>query len=45
MMTLWQVADELSRRLSSLFLRSADGRRPVHGARRAVPARIRTGAT
>ena len=33
MVTLWQVAEELSRRLSSLFLRSADGRRPAHGAR------------
>ena len=25
MLTLWEVAEELSRRLSSLFLRSADG--------------------
>ncbi len=33
MVTLWQVAEELSRRLSSLFLRSADGGRPAHGAR------------
>ena len=32
MMTLWEVAAEISRRLSSLFLRDTDGRRPVHGA-------------
>jgi Mannosylglycerate hydrolase MGH1-like glycoside hydrolase domain/Glycosyl hydrolase family 63 C-terminal domain len=32
MMTLWQVAAELSRRLSSIFLRGDDGRRPVFGA-------------
>jgi hypothetical protein len=31
MMTLWEVAAELSRRLSHLFLRDADGRRPIHG--------------
>jgi len=31
-MTLYQVAEELSRRLSSIFLRDADGRRPVYGA-------------
>ena len=31
MMTLWQVAAELSRRLSSIFLRGNDGRRPVFG--------------
>jgi hypothetical protein len=30
-MNLWQVADELSRRLSSIFLRDASGRRPVYG--------------
>ena len=30
-MTLWEVAAEISRRLSHLFLRGADGRRPVHG--------------
>ena len=30
-MTLWEVASELSRRLTSLFLRGADGRRPAHG--------------
>ncbi|MES1256088.1 MAG: glucosidase [Acidobacteriota bacterium] len=32
MMTLWQVAEELSRRLSRIFLDGADGRRPVFGA-------------
>ena len=31
MMTLAEVATELSRRLSSLFLRDEHGRRPVHG--------------
>ena len=31
-LTLWEVADELSRRLTSLFLRDRDGRRPVFGA-------------
>ncbi|MBI4472608.1 MAG: hypothetical protein HY646_08065 [Acidobacteria bacterium] len=30
-LTLWQAASELSRRLSHLFLRGADGRRPVYG--------------
>jgi hypothetical protein len=30
-MTLYQVAEELSRRLSSIFLRGTDGRRPVYG--------------
>jgi hypothetical protein len=29
--TLWDVATELSRRLTRLFLRGPDGRRPVHG--------------
>ena len=33
MMTLWEVATELSQRLSSLFLRDAEGRRPVFGGR------------
>jgi mannosylglycerate hydrolase MGH1-like protein len=28
---LWQVAAELSRRLTRIFLRDADGRRPVYG--------------
>src|SRR3989475_2664170 len=31
MLTLWEVAAELSRRLSGIFLRDADGRRPVYG--------------
>jgi len=31
-MTLYQVADEITRRLSSIFLRDEHGRRPVHGA-------------
>jgi hypothetical protein len=31
MKTLWDVAAELSRRLTHLFLRDAEGRRPVYG--------------
>ncbi|HXG65925.1 MAG TPA: glucosidase, partial [Blastocatellia bacterium] len=31
MMTLWEVAAELSRRLTRVFLRDENGRRPVHG--------------
>ena len=31
MLTLWQVAEELSRRLTRLFLPDADGARPVFG--------------
>jgi len=31
MMTLWQVAGEISRRLTRIFLRGPDGRRPVYG--------------
>jgi hypothetical protein len=30
-MTLYQVAEEISRRLASIFLRGEDGRRPVYG--------------
>jgi len=30
-LTLWQIAAELSRRLSHIFLRDADGNRPVFG--------------
>jgi hypothetical protein len=30
-LTLWEVAQELSRRLARIFLRGADGRRPVFG--------------
>jgi hypothetical protein len=33
-MTLYQVAEEISRRLSAIFLRDADGRRPVFGGTR-----------
>jgi hypothetical protein len=32
MMTLWEVAAEISRRLSRLFLKDDNGRRPVNGA-------------
>ena len=28
---LWQIATELSRRLTRIFLRGPDGRRPVYG--------------
>ena len=31
-MNLYQVAQELTRRLSSIFLRNAEGKRPVYGA-------------
>jgi hypothetical protein len=31
MLTLWDVAGELSRRLSSIFERDGKGRRPVYG--------------
>jgi len=31
LMNLWEVADELSRRLTNIFLQDIDGRRPVHG--------------
>ncbi len=30
-MNLYQVAEEISRRLASIFLRDRDGRRPVYG--------------
>jgi hypothetical protein len=30
-MTLYQVAEEIARRLAAIFLRGPDGRRPVHG--------------
>jgi hypothetical protein len=33
MLTLWEVAAELSRRLIRLFAAGPDGRRPVHGSR------------
>ena len=35
-MTLWDVAAELSRRLTHIFLRKEDGARPVHGAGSAI---------
>jgi len=31
MLTLWEIAAELSRRLTRVFLRDENGRRPVHG--------------
>jgi mannosylglycerate hydrolase MGH1-like protein len=34
MMTLYEVAQELSRRLASTFLQDSDGRRPVYGGTR-----------
>jgi hypothetical protein len=33
-MTLYQVAEEITRRLTGIFLRGKDGRRPVYGATR-----------
>jgi hypothetical protein len=33
-MTLYQVAEEIVRRLASIFLRDKDGRRPVYGGAR-----------
>ena len=30
-MTLWDVANEIARRLSNIFLRDKSGRRPVYG--------------
>jgi hypothetical protein len=33
-MTLFEVAKEIARRLSSLFLRDADGKRPIYGGTR-----------
>ena len=32
MMNLYQVAEELARRLANIFLKDKDGRRPVYGA-------------
>jgi hypothetical protein len=32
MMTLWQVAEEISKRLNRLFLQGPDGQRPVYGS-------------
>ena len=46
-MTLWEVAAEISRRLSRLFLKDDDGRRPANGATECFqlgPALARPGA-
>jgi hypothetical protein len=32
LMTLWEVSAEISRRMTRILLKDADGRRPVHGA-------------
>jgi hypothetical protein len=34
MMTLYEVAEELSKRLTSIFLKGKDGRRPLYGSAR-----------
>jgi len=34
MITLWEVAAELSQRMTRIFLKDQDGRRPVHGENR-----------
>ena len=34
MLTLWEVAEELSHRLISIFLRGKNGTRPVNGSNR-----------
>ena len=39
MLSLWDVAAEVSRRLTHIFLRDAEGRRPVHGDPEEVPDR------
>ena len=44
MMTLFEVAQELSRRLATTFLRDDDGRRPVYG-KPSVSRKTRTGGT
>jgi len=44
MLDLWSVAGELSRRLTRIFLRDEDGRRPVYGGTRSSSA-TSTGAT
>src|SRR5439155_1666034 len=41
MLNLWQVAAELSRRLTRIFLRGKDGRRPVHGGTETLLAATR----
>ena len=36
-MNLYQVAEEIGRRLSSIFLKDEQGKRPVHGGRAKIP--------
>jgi hypothetical protein len=46
MMNLYQVAEEISRRLSNMFLKDKDGQRPVYGGAqkfRDDPALVRSG--
>ena len=43
--SIGEVADDLGRRLESLFLRDADGRRPVAARTTAIETEGRTGAT
>ena len=38
-MNLYQVAEEISRRLANIFLKDKDGRRPVYGGDAEVPGR------
>ena len=38
-MNLYQVAEEISRRLANIFLKDKDGRRPVYGGTSEVPGR------
>ena len=45
MMTLWEVAAEISRRLSGIFLRDEHGRRAVYRRQPRSSRPIRTGAT
>ena len=35
-MNLYQVAEEISRRLTSIFLKGKDGRRPVNGGEKKI---------
>ena len=37
-MNLYQIAEEISRRLSSIFLKGKDGRRPVNGGEQKLQA-------
>ena len=45
MMTLDKVAEEIGRRVASIFLRNEKGERPVFGDCGLLPGRSRTGAT